>query len=513
MVFMDKMFTHLPHLKELNFSNNHIEYMTLSPSTTLTTFRLSGNHLTKFPKFCEQSKALFPNLQKLYIDRNCIYKIASSRIDCLKKLKYLNISELHMEIIPNNLFSKLTSLRRLYIEHSDSLKSIHPLAFNSSSLDTLFIRSNKLFFYEPYVNPRSILANTPNLKYLDISDNILGKMSERDWTEMLKCVPKLLFLGISMGEIEKLPEVVPGYLHNLNDFRAEYNGITKIPANYLSPLKKLLQLYLNDNKLSKINEGDLPKSLEIINLAFNPFVCDCRLLWFKNFIEKNPQIFPYYPRLYLCENEKPLADFRITIKSCLFSQKINNIIMSTSLGLVCLVLGFSVVYHYRWRLRYFVHVLNLHRRKYFSSNGQRFLYDIYVVCANISCEEVYIRENLVTILENDGKTVFFPRRDASPNKPTVTQTLEQMDRSKCILICISDAFSSDQLCEFQVNMALERSIHDRDCTVIVVILEELSPDNVNKTINHLLRTHQNYLLWDEEVEANALFWRKFNEYI
>ena len=60
-------------------------------------------------------------------------------------------------------------------------------------------------------------------------------------------------------------------------------------------LVNLTDLQLGDNQLQTVTEGvfsvETKNRLRHLDLSGNPFVCDCNLLWFRNWYVSSPALF------------------------------------------------------------------------------------------------------------------------------------------------------------------------------------------------------------------------------
>ncbi|XP_050396232.1 toll-like receptor 2 type-1 [Patella vulgata] len=503
------IFNYLKHLTSLYLSYNYINNFNASHSYSLKQLSLTRNDLTEVPPFCSRAEALFPNLEELYIDQNCISVLNMNNLNCLDNLIKLNISETRIETLKSYTFSKLKRLIALSAHYMEGFNYIEPYAFNSSSLQRINIRDNNLQFKVSKMNISLVFSGCPNLKVLDISNNFLGKLRNAEWDVLFAKFSKLTYLDISRGYLLYLPNAIPDVLHNLKELRVSDNGIDIIPPGYFNTLYNITDIYLNGNKLTTLNHTQLPTTkLHHLNLAYNPFVCDCNILWLIDYLRHHKRIVSYYPDHYICtDNKLRLEDLKINTGSCLIGEQTSTIIKCFCFSVMLILLIISGVYRYRWRLRYVMYILNYKRRKYMngSMKSSNFSHDVYISCGEADFNFVY--SNIVETLEEDNFNVYISERDAVGGSLKITSTLDNMDGSRFVLLCLSNSYVQDHWCEYETYMAIERSIYEGHDVLIVVLLEDISSVNMNKTIHKLVKNY-NFILWGTNDEAQGLSLRK-----
>ncbi|KAK6185132.1 hypothetical protein SNE40_007431 [Patella caerulea] len=432
-----------------------------------------------------------------------------NNLNCLDNLILLNISETRIETLKSNAFSKLRNLKALSLQHMESFRYIESYAFNSSSLERINIRDNELHFKGSEMNISLAFSGCTNLKVLDISNNFLGKLNKDEWVLLFTKVSQLTYLDISRGYILYLPKAIPDVLHNLKELRVSLNGIDFIPPGYFNTLYNITDIYFDGNKLTMLNHTQLPTTkLHHLNLAFNPFVCDCNILWLVNYLKLHKEILSYYPSEYRCSDDKMyLADLKIAIRSCLIDEQTSTIIKCSCFSVMLILLIISGVYRYRWRLRYVMYILNYKRRKYINGNmkSSNFSHDVYISCAESDFNFVY--SNIVEKLEENNLNVYISERDAVPGSLKITSTLENMDGSRFVMLCLSNSYVQDHWCEYETYMAMERSIYEGHDVLIVVLLENISSANMNKSIHKLVKNND-FILWEANEEAYRLSLRR-----
>ncbi|ESP02806.1 hypothetical protein LOTGIDRAFT_156753 [Lottia gigantea] len=505
----------LKRLKRLDLSYNSLRSINISLSTSLNSLSLSSNHLTGLPVCCDRRPGL-PSLEAIYLDNNCIRKLDMKRINCLSNLKMLNISNTQIERIPTKAFYYLRSLQAVTIEKTESLTQVERNAFESQSLINIYISKNHMLFDYQYIDNATMFQNVPALTRLDLSYNEMKHMEQIHWSNMLCNATGITYLDVSKTGLYYAPFAFTECLLNLTFLSMAGNWIRYLPPQYFVPLKSLTHLDLNENKLAVFSALDFPPTfvhhLSLLDLRFNPFICDCKIIFFLKFAKMYKKIMVGYPKNFECYNGTVITKVAnvFTQKSCLLQTEVSEIINCTSFSVILMVVLTSAIYRYRWKLRYILFVLKFQRRKCTNTNNVSHVHDVYVSSADEDFDIVY--RQLVSELENKGLNVFFPYRDARPGTIAIRESLEHLDSSKYVLLCVSNAYAQDNWCEFEACMALERSIYEQgeDDIIVAIILEEIDSNNVTKIIDKITRTGD-YLKWDANLDTINLFWRKLEQ--
>lgn len=227
------------------------------PANT-TTLILARNHLTSLPA---PGLARYPSLKTLVLSHNKIervdgqvthgelenldisHNLLSGQLDAillsgLPKLRHLNVAFNRLEWLGNDTFTHSAKLQWLSV-NGNPVRSIDSGLFRRSE----FLGYLSLSGLEIEVIPLKLLDPLVRLQQLEIRDNA-----------------RLTFLG------DDVFRLLGNSLRHLN---LANNSLTSLP-------RSLRQL----------------DALRTLNLDGNPFVCDCHLFWFANWLEKRPAVTP-----------------------------------------------------------------------------------------------------------------------------------------------------------------------------------------------------------------------------
>lgn len=170
--------------------------------------------------------------------------------------------------------------------------------FNYPRLETLFLEGNKLVKFTSHLSSlyrletlslrRNVLRNldqnafqeTPNLKALNLAFNLLSKVS----ASTLKPLDRLQRLDLSNNRLISVDADAFSSLKNLKWLSLKSNQLTSLPVS----LPLLDWFDFSSNQLSSLSEQHkLSLSvIEFVIIGDNPYVCDCDLVWLKEFYDR-----------------------------------------------------------------------------------------------------------------------------------------------------------------------------------------------------------------------------------
>ena len=241
------------------------------------------------------------------------------------------------------------------------------------------------------------LKSAPNLRSLLLSGNELGSNSFH-WETAMGFVPKLEMLSISGNKIKQLPRQTFSKATALREIDISQNSLSEFNIQ-IKPLIHLESVDLSANLITSLKQPFLNELIErvstnttlTINLAGNPFQCDCDSIDFLKFIKSITAyniIFKHlheYHCLYFNEQvPMVIVDILALEDSCKETNYYTIIIAVLVTIIVMLVIVAVIMYRCRWKIAWKVYevrriVRQAKRRKSFRLPVHKYVY--FVDCA------------------------------------------------------------------------------------------------------------------------------------
>ncbi|KAL6094460.1 chadl [Pungitius sinensis] len=268
-----------------------------SPDTRLLDLR--GNNFHYIPSNSFPGAA---QVVSLHLQRCKITEVEGGAFSGMKGLIYLYLSENDLTSLSPDVFKGLPQLTYLHLE-KNRFKGFPKGAFGLvPSLLALHLENNSIAELEPH-----ILTGAEGLRALYLTGNAVDHVSPR----ALERAGDLDTLHLGANRLSEVPTQALSKAGNLRDLRLSGNPIRWVGPNAFRPLERSLkELYLDNMGLEKMSQTSLAglgpglrslflegnqleevpdlhplTSLEVINLADNPLMCDCPLLPLRMWIE------------------------------------------------------------------------------------------------------------------------------------------------------------------------------------------------------------------------------------
>ena len=513
-------FQNLSSLTSLDISWNSIQdNLSLKGLSSLRSLDLDGNWINVIPDFCKDG---LHHLTKLRLSNTKLYSLNHLRnyTKCLTRLTNINLSGISLRIIPNNIFSKLPSLKGLRMtKMSSQLARIHPNAFNSSSLTTLtFSRADGFTFTQGmaqkgFFEPSSLFKNCPNLIELDLSHNII-QFSSKLIRDMFTPLKKLTSIWLESMYLAYMPTYFFNRFPLLKYISLDHNIITPWTdgSTIFGGLTKLHELHLSSNKINMISETSLPpnllKSLRVIDFKYNHFSCTCDIMWFRNWIA-NTKVNVTDKKNFQCDNLRTkVKDYNPSVVEC----HILLISLSVSCGVSLIVIITVTIYFCRWRIRFQLYNIRSMKRSYQTLHDKdEFAYVAYVVYCYEDLK--WVKNNLLRKIEIEyGYKLCIPHRDFELGKVFADNIVDHMNLSKTVIPVLSNNFARNEWCLFQLAVARNKITKAGNMSIFPIMLDEIEFQHMNSALYSLIKL-SSYAAWDEDENAMDLFWDKVKDHL
>ncbi|XP_019634430.1 PREDICTED: carboxypeptidase N subunit 2-like isoform X1 [Branchiostoma belcheri] len=265
--------------------------------TYITQLHLYSNAITTLN---QSDFSRYRSLTWLHLGDNQISMIHNKTFHDLTSLTYLNLHDNHLTTLPADIFVGLGNLRYLSL-HTNQLTSLSADIFvGLGNLQELWLYSNQLTSLSAdifvglgnlqrlYLEnnqltslPADIFGGLGNLNGLRLQSNNIHSIEAGTFND----TTKLTYLFLQNNNISTITADTFGNLLQIKTLFLSGNNINTFPVEALSNLNisVLSELTLDNNQLETlpVMAYDILAYIPIVNIANNPWQCDCRMAPFK----------------------------------------------------------------------------------------------------------------------------------------------------------------------------------------------------------------------------------------
>ncbi|XP_062299170.1 chondroadherin-like b [Scomber scombrus] len=215
----------------------------------------------------------------LYLSENDLTSLSPDAFKGLPQLTYLHLEKNRFTTFPKGAFKLLPGLLALHLENNSITKLESDILRGVEGLRALYLTGNAI----DHISSRS-LDQASDLDTLHLGGNKLKDVP----TEAISKAGNLRDLRLSANPIRWVgPHAFRALDRSLKELYLDNMGLEKMSQNSLVGLGPgLRSLFLEGNQLEEVPDFHPLSSLEVINLANNPLMCDCPLLPLRMWIEK-----------------------------------------------------------------------------------------------------------------------------------------------------------------------------------------------------------------------------------
>ncbi|CAG5122431.1 unnamed protein product [Candidula unifasciata] len=291
------VFANQVSLKHLYLHHNQLSalgYDSIAQLDQLLTIDVSHNSLSFLPSATLEA---FASVTYIDMSFNNLSNIDSNLFIKTLHVLYLNIS--HNSLTEAPVVSQLLQMRLLDMSYNRIAHLNSSLLSELGSLTTLVLSHNQISSL-----PVRLLKGCENIRSIDLSYNFIKSLDDSlfsstvviehidmsynqitDIRTVFNGLKHLETLDLSYNRIDKIMR--GQFPHFVKHLHLQGNQIMFITAHTFKSLNKLQMVDLSENKLTSLNRMDVEIAFNmdiapIFYLQSNPFVCDCRLGWLKD---------------------------------------------------------------------------------------------------------------------------------------------------------------------------------------------------------------------------------------
>ncbi|XP_066298931.1 toll-like receptor Tollo [Branchiostoma lanceolatum] len=488
-------------LQQVDLSNNQISFLNgsiFAPLVNLETLLLSNNAIRIITPEVFRN---LTNLMFLDLSQNALKDLPENLFVDNTNLEVLGLDGNNISTVRRDTFAGLSSLKQLFLNTS-GLSSIHSSSFAPLlDLEELYLQENDVTFRSPRGLSRAItediFRSLQNLRVLDLSKNSIRFLPDNMFVELIE----LEVLHLDGNDFRTVRENSFTGLRSLQKLFLNNTGLSAIhPSSFVATVE-LIELYLQDNNVECLPwDGIDELNLTVLDLKGNNLVsaeCSCDELPYCNPDVSDTNTVTVFP----CCN---------TTLGCRVDPGVGLCVVTTvTQWLVLVVIILAVL------MTLFIIILILcYNRKYlqvwmYMKCGWRFdpkddgddkTYDAFISYSNR--DELVVIQELSPELQKRGFKLCLHYRDFPVGACIATTIIESVEASRRTIILLSQNFVDSEWCALEFKAAHRQVLEDRRNRIVVIVLDDLELQNVDKDLQFYLKTNT-YLKW-----GDPWFWSK-----
>ncbi|KAL0273402.1 UNVERIFIED_CONTAM: hypothetical protein PYX00_006072 [Menopon gallinae] len=483
---------------------------------------------------------IFDRLETLDVSNSDFWSDKKLVLNESNNLRRLSLCKCRLHTLNQSMFRMMTKLTEIDLSGNPALgKTISFSQLNSmGNLQKLHLAHTGIVNLTLDDDGRM-----PNVQHLDLSNNYIKSVSPN----FLRALPRLTVLDLSG------------------------NSISCWPKNLLVGAPMLQSIFMDRNKIETLKSTTIDAIVQLreISLGNNPFLCGCYVLDFVKRLRKTKSGFYLCPefvketetarvranagnhsvrlltpdisgtrRLYLFEGACALVkDWDESEYQC-YSPSAQTVLSFVYLNesfeecqaplteeyfdwtylavtaalLACFFVGF--LWWKWWNIRIFSELLTAAAVLGFANDvgSDEVHYDYDAFVSYTDSDRPWVIEELIPNLEKlQNVKICLHERDFQVGISILENIVTCIDKSRCIILVVSQAFVSSQWCQYEMHLAYHRLLETKRDRMILIFLENIPRYKRPKTLRYLMMT-KTYIQWPSDQTDNGksiqIFWNR-----
>ncbi|XP_071080815.1 toll-like receptor 4 [Haliotis cracherodii] len=274
-----------------------------------------------------------------------------------------------------------------------------------------------------------------------------------------------------------------------------------------------LETFFCDDSTFRFKSNSIPRSHVLkVDLSDNPLICSCETLPFVKWMTQRKDMFVSQQR-YKCSSQSGwLYNENVFEILSQLQQKCTSH-FGLAMGLFVSVTSFlcilcaSILYRYRWKLRYLYYIARGRYRNVDliqQGNDKEYEYNAFISYADEDRD--FALHMFIEKLEREGNLqLCLHHRDFIPGEPIAANILSAIQKSKFVVIVLSPNFLDSYWCRYEFEMARMEGLYTERNMVVLVKYQEVLPNLVPRDLLYMMHT-QTFLEYPQIVDDQDTFW-------
>ncbi|KFB52875.1 AGAP006974-PA-like protein [Anopheles sinensis] len=460
-----------------------------------------------------------------------------------RRVKYVSYCNIGLPAIVDYLFVA-KSIEMLDISNNVGVaQSLHRASFSllKGSLEVLYFRNSM-------VQHLSWLGPLEKLRVLNLRGNILRTLDRSNFENLTN----LEQLDLSYNYISAWNQQLLTHTGALRNVNLRNNSIVILTTDMLHDFSRLSNMGLGGNTI-QCSCNYLKFLQNILNntgagaytISAEPLVVDKERPGANVKLSlHNVQLFDYEHSEYFCMNftsnqkmdplqlqdcillEDELINADLPIPEEEEQQPAKNhtlVYVFVSVAVTFLIVSAVALFYYWFHIKYFFKIIknsavlsffNDENKLYLDKSGllkeADFHYDVFVSYSN--ADRTWVLDQLLPNMEGVSQiNLCLHERDFEVGYGILENIISCMDRSRCLMLIVSESFLLSHWCQFEMHLAQHRLMETRRDELILVLLQDIPRRKCPKTLSYLLKT-KTYIKWPTGSDAEQLlFWKRLHK--